>query len=143
MNNWQEQWWKQVEKTAADMEGFLTEVGEATESLVEEVNDSLIFLMEQLQTGVVEEFDSFVQDFVDVIITTSDTIDAALSEEWSNFTDDEFTSISYHTPSVDSHPACIDCTNYHGQVYNGNLLVCAMHPNGFEGNSCPDWQEEK
>ncbi|MGF1588886.1 MAG: hypothetical protein ACFCU7_06540 [Pleurocapsa sp.] len=143
MSDWQEQWWKQIENTAADMEGFLTELGEATESLVEEINDSVISLMEQLQTGVVGEVDDLIHDFVDVIITTSDTIDAALSEEWEHFADDDFTSISYHTPSIESHPACINCNNYHGQVYNGNLLVCAMHPNGYEDKSCPDWEQEK
>ena len=34
---------------------------------------------------------------------------------------------------------CNGCSNYHGQVYNGNLLVCAIHPNGSEKESCPDF----
>ncbi|NJO65951.1 MAG: hypothetical protein HC836_50135 [Richelia sp. RM2_1_2] len=34
---------------------------------------------------------------------------------------------------------CNGCSNYHGQLYNGNLLVCAIHPHGLNGESCPDF----
>jgi len=41
--------------------------------------------------------------------------------------------------------ACIGCKHYHGKVYRGekgaNPFICAMHPDGYEGNSCPDWEE--
>jgi len=39
------------------------------------------------------------------------------------------------------NPACVGCSNYHGEVYGGNLLVCAMHPYGWDGEKCPDWGE--
>ncbi|MGB6301875.1 MAG: hypothetical protein WBF90_37670 [Rivularia sp. (in: cyanobacteria)] len=35
--------------------------------------------------------------------------------------------------------ACNGCSNYHGQVYNGNLLICAIHPHGSDNESCPDF----
>ncbi|NJN13184.1 MAG: hypothetical protein HC815_36800 [Richelia sp. RM1_1_1] len=35
--------------------------------------------------------------------------------------------------------ACEGCSNYHGQFYNGNLLVCAIHPHGSDSESCPDF----
>jgi hypothetical protein len=34
---------------------------------------------------------------------------------------------------------CNGCSNYHGQIYNGNLLVCAIHPYGFGKEYCPDF----
>lgn len=37
-------------------------------------------------------------------------------------------------------PACKGCCHYHGQTYGGNLLVCAMHPYGADGEQCSDWQ---
>ncbi|KRH95745.1 MULTISPECIES: hypothetical protein [Cylindrospermopsis] len=37
--------------------------------------------------------------------------------------------------------ACVGCSNYHGEVYGGNLLVCAMYPYGWDGEKCPDWEE--
>jgi len=142
MNDWHDEWWKQLEKTAAEVEVFFTEVGEATEEAVDEVSENISTFLEQFQLDVLGEVDSFVQDLVDVIITTRDEIDAVISEEWEGFSDEDFTSMSYHKPSVQSHPACINCANYHGQVYNGNLLVCAMHPYGFDDNNCPDWSQE-
>ncbi|WP_193199681.1 hypothetical protein [Nostoc sp. MG11] len=40
----------------------------------------------------------------------------------------------------ESRPAaCIGCENYHGQYYGGNMLVCAIHPHGVEGENCPDY----
>jgi hypothetical protein len=41
-------------------------------------------------------------------------------------------------PSIPA--ACQGCCHYHGQVYGGNLLVCAMHPYGVEEEVCSDWQ---
>lgn len=143
MNDWQQEWWKQIEKTAANMEEFFAEVGKVTETLVDEVSEKVSSSLEQFQSGITIEVDDFIQDCVDILIATSDEIDAALFEEWEIFTDDDFTSINYHTPSAKSNPACINCANYHGQAYNGNLLVCAMHPSGYEGDSCPDWEEDR
>ena len=142
MNDWQQQWWQQIEKTAADMEEFLTEVGKATESVVSELCNSVSSSIEHFQSDVAFELDDMVREVVEVLIVTGDEIDAALSEEWDYFIDDDFTSVSYHTPSAKSHPACINCANYHGQAYNGNLLVCAMHPHGYEEQKCPDWEEK-
>ena len=143
MDDWQQQWWKQVEKTAADMEDFLVDVGEATESFVEEVGDNVGSFLEQFGIdAVVEEVDSFVKEFVEVIVTTTDEIDAAFGEDWNGFMDDDFTDVDFHTPSATNNPACINCANYHGQSYNGNLLVCAMHPNGWDDDNCPDWSED-
>ena len=142
MNDWQEQLWKQVEKTAADMEEFLVDVGEATESVVDEIGDNVSFFLEQFGFDVAEEVDSFIQEVVEVIVTTSDEIDAALGEEWNSFVDDDFTNVDFHTPSSTNNPACINCANYHGQSYNGNLLVCAMHPHGWDDDCCPDWEQD-
>jgi hypothetical protein len=142
MNNWQDEWWKQIEKTAADMEKFVAEVGETTELLVDEMTESVGSFLAEFSTDWAEEVEDFIHNFVDVIVTTSDEIDAALSNEWDNFVDDDFTSVSYHAPSAKSHPACINCANYHGQSYNGNLLVCAMHPNGSDDSTCPDWTQD-
>lgn len=142
MNDWQDEWWKQIEKTASEMESFFSEVGDATESLVEEVSENLGSYLEQFPNYFVQEVDGFVRELVEVIITTGDEIDAALFDEWEGFVDEDFTTVSYHSPSPHSHPACIGCANYHGHVYNGNLLVCAMHPQGYEDSKCPDWEQD-
>jgi hypothetical protein len=49
----------------------------------------------------------------------------------------------YHTPKIEPcdhfHPACIGCQNYHGHIYGRNLLVCGMHPYGWDDDNCPDF----
>lgn len=37
-----------------------------------------------------------------------------------------------------AYAACAGCVHYDGAVYGGNRLICAMHPYGPEGQSCPD-----
>ena len=143
MDDWQEQLWKQVEKTAAEMEDFLLEVEETTESIVEEIGENVGSFFEQFGINIVKEVDGFIENFVEVVVTTTDEIENALGEDWEGFIDDDFTDVSFHSPSASNNPACINCANYHGQSYNGNLLVCAMHPEGWEEENCPDWEEEK
>jgi len=142
MDDWQEQLWKQVEKTAAEMEEFFVDAEKATESFVEEVSENVGSLFEDFGLDIVKEVDSFLENLVDVIVTTTDEIDAAFGEDWEGFIDDDFTNVSFHTPSINNNPACINCSNYHGQSYNGNLLVCAMHPEGWDDANCPDWEQE-
>lgn len=37
--------------------------------------------------------------------------------------------------------ACVGCKNYHGETYNDVVLICAIHPSGYDkGSICPDWQ---
>ncbi|MGD1851996.1 MAG: hypothetical protein ACFCBU_15890 [Cyanophyceae cyanobacterium] len=42
-------------------------------------------------------------------------------------------------PTDSVHPACKGCQNFHGHSYDGNLLICAMHPYGVDGDRCLDW----
>ncbi len=34
---------------------------------------------------------------------------------------------------------CIGCANYHGVEYGDNVLVCGIHPNGWDSENCPDY----
>ncbi|WP_251960554.1 hypothetical protein [Nostoc commune] len=35
---------------------------------------------------------------------------------------------------------CRGCKYFHGGVYNGVTLNCTIHPKGWQGDKCPDWQ---
>lgn len=40
--------------------------------------------------------------------------------------------------------ACVGCEHYHGIAYGYNkatraVLICALHPYGWQGDGCPDW----
>ena len=40
-------------------------------------------------------------------------------------------------------PDCQICKHYHGRIYAGVELICAVHPHGYSGDSCPDRQTKK
>ena len=44
---------------------------------------------------------------------------------------------------IEIRPDCRTCQNHHGQIYGGVELVCAVHPYGYSGHSCPDHQARK
>ena len=45
-------------------------------------------------------------------------------------------------PIFNEHKPCVGCRNYHGEAYGDNpdMLVCGMHPFGYDSDPCPDWQ---
>lgn len=45
-------------------------------------------------------------------------------------------------PVLNQHQPCIGCRNYHGEAYGDNpdMLVCGIHPFGYDADQCPDWQ---
>ena len=42
--------------------------------------------------------------------------------------------------SIEILPNCRTCEYHHGQIYGGVELVCGIHPYGYSGDSCPDYQ---
>ncbi len=36
---------------------------------------------------------------------------------------------------------CLGCRYYHGESYNGNSLICAVHPSGPEAENCRDRED--
>lgn len=144
MNDWQQEWWEKFEKTAAEMETFFIEVGEVAESFADEVGETIEEFVDQFQEVVVTEVDSFIQDFLDAIAETSHDVDTSLWEDLEEFTDDyDYMGVGFQPPTPDVNAACMNCVNYHGRIYNGNLLVCGMHPYGWDDGNCPDWEAKK
>ena len=45
-------------------------------------------------------------------------------------------------PMLNNHQPCVSCRHYHGEAYgdSAEMLVCGMHPFGYEADTCPDWQ---
>lgn len=42
-------------------------------------------------------------------------------------------------PPLQRPVACRGCSHYHGRIYGGTMLICAMHPYGTEDEQCLDW----
>ncbi|MDJ0742698.1 MAG: hypothetical protein QNJ32_04970 [Xenococcaceae cyanobacterium MO_167.B27] len=135
-----EDWWKQLEKTAEEIEGFFQEISSAMEELTEEVGKTIQTFTQEVEEIFVAEIDRCIDDLIDVINESDLEQDTVFWEDFDNFVESDFMDVTTSKPSPDNHPACVGCRHYHGKAYNGNLLVCAMHPYGSEDSTCPDWE---
>lgn len=158
MENWPTDLFKLLESAAEDVEGFFQELSEEVneffdelakipEQITRDFNDG-VDLVEELEEGFFLEIDRF---FLEVF-------DPTLAEELNRFDLEDLFDldrsfdrdspdppqpfVTYVRPTQGRHPACVGCNHYHGHVYGGNLLVCGMHPYGWDGESCPDWESE-
>jgi hypothetical protein len=133
MNDWQQDLFKALEDFADDVEQFVTdiakEVAEATESWIQASEE----IAEQFQTVFIFEVDRYINEWVDPIVDAYFGFENAVGEAAQPM---------LHTvePIINDHPACVGCRHYHGQSYGGHMLVCGMHPYGWEEEKCPDWQ---
>lgn len=122
MQDWPKDFFDMLESVAYEIEQFFNGVVEIADSLAE-----------QLQTTMGEELDECLQELFEPLADIYSEFEEVMGE-----TDTSFTYTVEPTP--EKHPACVGCHHYHGQVYGGNLLVCGMHPYGWEEGNCPDWQ---
>ncbi len=136
MDDWQKEWllfWDGVfNETDRFFQTVTQEVNEAADSLIEWSEE----LAEQLQIAIappLEQLDEQLNEMAEPLMQFAAQIDAAFNqaaEPVSRAID----------PVFNQHPVCIGCRHYHGQMYNGVMLVCGMHPYGVsEGvERCPD-----
>lgn len=131
MEQWQKDLMEIVETVADEVERFFLGMGEAVDSLFELTEE----LTEQVQNTIATEFDQYLQDWAEPILEVYGEIEDLMADADQGF--------PYSVEATgEKNPACIGCTNYHGHVYSGNLLVCAMHPHGWDDQNCPDWERE-
>ena len=118
-----------LETVANEAEQFLLDISEALETFAvvsEEV-------AHELQTSISEDVERFFSQVVEPFLGLNSQLEETFFEdEWS---------VSDTEDSLQTqHPACVGCRHFHGQAYGGNLLVCGMHPYGWDGDNCPDWE---
>ena len=149
MDDWQQNWWEILEKTASDVEKLMEDIGNAVELFTEEVGETIEDFVEQLQDSLVSEIDKCVEDIFGTLINTNVEAEIVILEDidyadnLDYFSEElDFIGIHKEKPNLEKNPACIGCQHYHGHVYSGNLLVCGMHPYGWTDDNCPDWEEK-
>ncbi len=149
MEDWQKDLVKFVDDVSVEIEHFFTDISDAVETLTDEVTDTFEtfsnFLIEdfqnltnQLEDSMIIYFDEYYQyiwDEVDLEIE----IDYPEQRVRDNYENDMLDINPKIQPNLVNQSACINCSNYHGRIYGGNLLVCAMHPYGWGEENCPDW----
>ncbi len=117
---------KEVEEFVAGVTKDINEVVEAVTVASEEIANQLQIVFEtEIEPQLVEFFDPILEAYLGFEIAIEETAQPVI-----------------HTvePLMNDHPVCAGCRHYHGQMYGGNILVCGMHPYGWEGEQCPDWE---
>ncbi|CAA9589534.1 MAG TPA: hypothetical protein V6D03_15110 [Candidatus Caenarcaniphilales bacterium] len=114
MEPWQKDFLQMIEGITSEAEQFLDGVLEVVEEIATDIDQ----LLTEAIVPVVEiclGLETVVGDATQPIIQTVQ-------------------------PMIEEHSACIGCRHYYGQVHGDNLLICAMHPYGWDEDACPDWQ---
>jgi hypothetical protein len=149
MDNWENNLINWLNTAQNELESFYTQLNQDWQKNTEEWEKIFNQLTQEVEETVTTELNELLTEVDGFVI---EVVKLFLDEDYLNDVDDysyfldedEFNSWLQDTkikPNSEINPACLGCSNYHGQSYNGNLLVCGMHPYGWDGETCPDWQE--
>ncbi|MEM9925362.1 MAG: hypothetical protein AAF915_16685 [Cyanobacteria bacterium P01_D01_bin.50] len=132
MDEWQKDFSEIVKSVSDEVERFFIGMTEVVDSFVELTEE----ISEQVQTTLLTEVDQYLQDLAEPFLEVYWDFEDVLGDDLEGH-------LPYPVePTAEQNSACIGCRNYHGQVYNGNLLVCGIYPHGYDDESCPDWEGE-
>lgn len=133
MEDWSLDFEKMLEVMAKDVERFFTDLSRDIDRMVDDFVEASEAIADQMQTTFSTEIEPRLSEFIDPILEAYLGFEVVVEETAQPI---------IHTvdPVMNNHPACIGCRHYHGQMYGGNMLVCGMHPFGWEEEKCPDWQ---
>ncbi|PSF36032.1 hypothetical protein C7H19_14920 [Aphanothece hegewaldii CCALA 016] len=123
MDDWHKEFWDVVDSVAQGIEQFVQDVTQA----VEVIHNEIAIDIEQ-----------FFEEVFDVELELRPGENDLFPDHWGELSD--WLVNPRVEPDPTTHPCCVGCQNYHGRIYGGNLLVCAMHPYGWQDETCPDWE---
>jgi hypothetical protein len=140
MEQWQKDLIDMIETVADEVEQFFLGMNDMVDAFFEFAEE----ITEEVQSTYVADIDNFARLHEQFLQELAEPI---LEIYWElediNITEDVDPGFPYAVEAtIKKNAACIGCSHYHGQVYGGNLLVCAMHPHGWDDQNCPDWEKE-
>ncbi|GCL43665.1 hypothetical protein NIES80_33830 [Dolichospermum planctonicum] len=140
MEQWQKDLIDMIENVADEVEQFFLGMNDMVDAFFEFAEE----ITEEVQSTYVADIDNFARLHEQFLQELAEPI---LEIYWElediNITEDVDPGFPYAVEAtIKKNAACIGCSHYHGQVYGGNLLVCAMHPHGWDDQNCPDWEKE-
>ncbi len=138
MEDWQKDFLAMLETVTAEVEQLFQDVSEVVEAVADEVSEAFESVAEQVQNTMATEIDQCLQNLFEPIVEVYAEFEDVVFEDVTE--EIEFSINPKVEPTLADHPACVGCRHYHGQVYGGNLLVCGMHPYGWDDSNCPDWE---
>ncbi|CDN16695.1 MAG: hypothetical protein HRU34_02260 [Richelia sp.] len=130
MDQLEKDFWEMIQAAADEVEKIFVGINEMVDTFFEFTEEMTEQLQESITTDIEDYINEITEPFFDNYWDMEDmTIDF----------DSAFPYPVEATP--ENNPACMGCIHYHGQAYGGNLLVCGMHPNGWDDENCPDKEQ--
>lgn len=142
MEDWSKGFFEVIENAASEVEHFFTDMNEDFAEMLEVLTKISEEFTEQVQHSLINEIDGYFNELDGYFNELIEPIIEVYREFEQDFDEIDSSFVTYVDPSPIQQQACRGCRNYHGQVYGGNLLVCAMHPSGVESEVCPDWESD-
>ena len=133
MDSSSQDFFKMLEAMAVEIEQFFTDVAKDVNSMVDAFAEVSEEIADYMQNAFETEVEQRISYLIDPILEAYLGIEIAVEETMQP-------TINTVEPFLKDHPACVGCRHYHGQSYGGPMLVCGMHPYGWEEEKCPDWQ---
>lgn len=133
MDSWAREFWVMMETIVDSIEQFVTEVAKDVEEVVDAVVGASEEFVEQLEAAISPDLEQRFNELIDPILEAYLGFEVRMEETVQPV-------VNTVEPIMNDHPACVGCRHYHGQSYNGVMLVCGMHPFGWEEEKCPDWE---
>ena len=138
MEDWQKDFLTMLETATVEFEQFFQDVGEVVDAVADEFGEAFEAFVEEIENTIITEIDQYLDIFFEPIVE----IDLELGDipNYNVAEENEFSMNPKVKPTSADYVACVGCRHFHGRVYSGNLLVCAMHPYGWDDENCPDWE---
>jgi hypothetical protein len=133
MEDWSFNFFEMMEVMVKEVEQFLTEIAKDVGEIVDSFVATSEEAVEQMQIAFETEIEPHLNEFFDPILEAYLGFEISVEETTQPV-------IRTVEPFLNDHPACVGCRHYHGQSYGGTMLVCGMHPYGWESEQCPDWE---
>ncbi len=137
MDDWSKQLEETLDTMAGNLEQFFLELTDEAESWAHSVMDFSEAIASQIEGYIPPDFDQQVNEFLEPVLVGLTELEAAIEQTVEAASQPLTYTIN---PILNHHASCVGCRHYHGQIYGDQMLVCGMHPYGWDADTCPDWQ---
>jgi hypothetical protein len=133
MDNWASEFLNMLQTIVEGIEQLAADVAKDVEAAVDVLVEASEDFVEQLELTIAPDLEQRLNEFFDPILEAYLGFEVTLNETVQPV-------VNTVEPMMNDHKACVGCRHYHGQAYNGVMLVCGMHPMGWDEEKCPDWE---
>lgn len=133
MESWTDDFFAKLDAFADEVEQLMTDVAKDLSQTIDAIAEATDDIMEQIHTTFINDIEQQFTEFFEPLVDACLGMESVVEDSVQPFV---------HTidPLLSNRAVCAGCRHYHGQMYGENLLVCGMHPYGWDGEQCPDWQ---